>query len=916
MTSPSPLSRISAALLLTKFTTYPKRAMAAPAPAGRIPGGPAAPPGGGRPSATSYETYAPRSAPQRHRLARLAALTAGPAAPPNAGGGGDDGGAAADRPSLMGAMSPPAPPPVAADGAEGPAAAAAALAGTHLAADHLAAVVGRSTRLRLALRATVDIAEDLSNRHADLLRKSGELSAAAERLQSEEAALSRHAREIGMPLRHYDAVDRIGVLVGVLFKDGGRTVVRGLARIKVDGDDFPSVLDEIDAAVAYFGDQGGREALAAHEQKSGRSGRGADADLASGTVQYYRRALSLQEAALYLVREAVADRISQTTKDVEAALNLRKEPLAADKLEASLVYTRFHGISSRSNHLLSLVTERADRAQTEQYQDLLGLCRNAYCGSREALLRLTVRSHMDKLRAKHGLIGMTRLASVFLIRLCTVETALYLDFFGGRQRMEEKQKRKGQKEEAANGEGAEGERKREADPQGGNGGKPGAGGERAQQEETLASQVMSKEGAYYDTEFQASLSTLCSSLHRTVRRGLVNISDLDTLCQIVAVLREERSLASSSPTTMAAAHAISSVIVDAQERLIFCANSSLTKDVVRFKATPADLDYPERLMPGYQKPAAAADGNGDGKGEGAESESNENDAVRAQLQVYESWFPPMRSVLRVLSKIFRVVEPRVFEDIALSSVQACTGSLKEGSAYILNKSGVVHADLFLVKHLLILREQLSPFDIQLRSVERQLDFSDAGKAVSRFLANQNRRLFSMSNENALMTLLREGVSVQEASVDSKRDLDDALRSACNDFIEHTSTSLAGPLLGLVEQYKAASSSSSSDNLLSLPFLSADSIKAVLEETNENLNSKLDEVTSQMVLYLESSATQGILLKPAVRKITRAVDESRKVIGSLVDGSNGWDAEVRQEINGMLVSVEAIVKTGSSKRLVR
>ena len=171
---------------------------------------------------------------------------------------------------------------------------------------------------------------------------------------------------------------------------------------------------------------------------------------------------------------------------------------------------------------------------------------------------------------------------------------------------------------------------------------------------------------------------------------------------------------------------------------------------------------------------------------------------------------------------------------------------------------MVHADLFLVKHLLILREQLSPFDIQLRSVERQLDFSDAGKAVSRFLANQNRRLFSMSNENALMTLLREGVSVQEASVDSKRDLDDALRSACNDFIEHTSTSLAGPLLGLVEQYKAASSSSSSDNLLSLPFLSADSIKAVLEETNENLNSKLDEVTSQMVLYLESSATQGIL----------------------------------------------------------
>ena len=61
----------------------------------------------------------------------------------------------------------------------------------------------------------------------------------------------------------------------------------------------------------------------------------------------------------------------------------------------------------------------------------------------------------------------------------------------------------------------------------------------------------------------------------------------------------------------------------------------------------------------------------------------------------------MRSVLRILSKIFRVVEPRVFEDIALQSVQSCTRSLKEASVHILRKSGRIHADLFLVKHLLV-----------------------------------------------------------------------------------------------------------------------------------------------------------------------------------------------------------------------
>ena len=82
-------------------------------------------------------------------------------------------------------------------------------------------------------------------------------------------------------------------------------------------------------------------------------------------------------------------------------------------------------------------------------------------------------------------------------------------------------------------------------------------------------------------------------------------------------------------------------------------------------------------------------------------------------------------------------------------------------------------------------------------MERQLDFSDAGKAVARFLANRNRRLFSMSTENALVTLLREGVSVQESSVDSKRDLEDALRSACNDFIEHTCKRVAGDFMAFV-----------------------------------------------------------------------------------------------------------------------
>ena len=717
---------------------------------------------------------------------------------------------------------------------------------TMQASEQVAILLKHTTSMRLALRASINIAEDISNRHAELLRHSGELSAAADRLQAEEAQLSRHAEEIGMPLRHYDAVDRIGILVGVLFK--GRATVRGLAKIKVDNDEYPTILDEIDEAVQFFGNEcGGKMALQHAERQRATDGN----YVMSGSMEYYRRSIALQEAALYLIKEAVVDRIAQTTSDISNLLSIRKVPIAVDKLEASLVYTRFHGISARTNRLMALVRARLDRG--EAYHDLLNLCRNTYCASRESLLKLTLRAHMDKLRDQHGLVGMTRLASVFLIRLCTVETSLYLDFFGDKKKEPEEGKR------AA-----------------------------AATATTLASQVMSEEGTYYDTDFQTYLTNLCSALHRTVRRGLVTVLDLDTLCQIVSVLREERSVASSGPTTMAAARAISTVIEDAQERLIFCANNALNKEVVRFRPTPEDLDYPAKLT---TKTA----------GEVATTVIDE-DAVEKQLQVYEAWFPPMRSVLRILSKIFRVVEARVFEDIARDSVQACTRCLKDGSSYILQKSGVVHADLFLVKHLLILREQLSPFDIELRSVERQLDFSDAGKAVSRFLANRNRRLFSMSTENALVTLLREGVSVQEANVDSKRDLEDALRSACNDFIEHTCQNVARDLLNFGAQCKLAGESA-----VSQPFMNGSVVKSMLEGAVASVDSQLAEVTSQMGLYLDNPATQSILLKPVSRKIFRAMEDAKKNIQKTADGENGWSREVRDSVLDLMSQIEASVK---------
>lgn len=866
------------------------------------------------PKPISYELYAPRSNEQRSRLMRIHDLTVGPTGSSHLISSEEEANDDSEFCTFEQAMSPPGEPLSGSSSIEHFSSdpldsghfiysqfqdirsveetqiLTQALSQAQNTSRHISKIIQSSTALHNALVQTTTLAKGISARHEALLQHSSELSQAAERLQSESDQLAQHAEEIGLPLKHYDAVDHLGIQVGVLFKNG--TVVNGLAKIKVDDDGFVQILDDIDAAVRFFAERS--EWTASHHphqngtssSSSSLSSKNRGDSTASGSIEYYKRALLLQEAALDLFKEAIVVRITQTAMQISSALDLTRKSISGDTLEASLIYTRFHGISSRSRKLLQIIQARMGTISVPTkkageyicpYTELWNLCRNTYIQVRESLLKLSVRNHLEHLKEKHGLIGMTRLASVFLMRLCTAETSLYLDFFGKEAEVAHISDHDSNPD--LSGITSDSERVK-AKPK-----KDAA---------VLASQVMSKDGTYYDIEFQGLLDTLCNNLHRTIRRGMVSILDLDTLCQIVSVLREERSLANASPTTMAAARSLGRVIVDAQERLIFCANSVLGKEVTRFKATPADLDYPDKLRKFQEQ-------NNENNG------SNHKDTLQQQMKIYESWFPPIRSVLKVLSRIFRVVEPKVFEDIALSSVQSCCKNLKDGSIYIGNKSGELHSDLFLVKHLLILREQLSPFDIQLRSVERQLDFSDAGKAVSKFLATRNRHLFSMSTENALVTLLREGVHTKEASVDSKRDLEDALRSACNDFIEHTAVSLAGSIITFVEQCKSVHATK--ESLSSQSFMTGDYVKAVVSRTLDRLEPQLGEVKTQMELYMDSAATQSILFRPVIRKILRVLDETKRFVEECaVDDNDSWAEGDKDHVLKTIHDIELLLKS--------
>jgi hypothetical protein len=86
--------------------------------------------------------------------------------------------------------------------------------------------------------------------------------------------------------------------------------------------------------------------------------------------------------------------------------------------------------------------------------------------------------------------------------------------------------------------------------------------------------------------------------------------------------------------------------------------------------------------------------------------------------ISRTWYPPLRHSLSLLSLLYGVVDSTVFEDVARRAVAACIDSLIKGAAGVRRWKNQLHGDLFLVRHLLLLREQLLPFNMNLQSIEK------------------------------------------------------------------------------------------------------------------------------------------------------------------------------------------------------
>ncbi|CAI9097344.1 OLC1v1033743C1 [Oldenlandia corymbosa var. corymbosa] len=355
---------------------------------------------------------------------------------------------------------------------------------------------------------------------------------------------------------------------------------------------------------------------------------------------------------------------------------------------------------------------------------------------------------------------------------------------------------------------------------------------------------------------------LCTFLYDTLRPKLIHETNLDVLCELVDILKVEvlgeqlsrrgESLAGLRPT-------IDRILADVHERLTFRARTHIRDEIANYLPLDEDLDYPSKLEQSAEQ----------------KTESTSNDQ---KSDVSHTWYPPLEKTISCLSKLYQSLEPTVFTGLAQEAVEFCSISIQKASKLVSKRSSTMDGQLFLIKHLLILREQIAPFDIEFSATYKELDFSHMLEQVRRILRGQTN-LFDWSRSTSLARTLSP--RILESQIDAKKELEKSLKVTCEEFIMSVTKLVVDPMLSFVTKVtavKVALSSGVQDQkkessiakpLKDQAFATPEKVAELIDKVNTAVQNELPKVMLKMKLYLQNPSTRAILFRPIKTNIVEA-----------------------------------------------
>ncbi|KAF3331659.1 conserved oligomeric Golgi complex subunit 3 [Carex littledalei] len=368
------------------------------------------------------------------------------------------------------------------------------------------------------------------------------------------------------------------------------------------------------------------------------------------------------------------------------------------------------------------------------------------------------------------------------------------------------------------------------------------------------------------------MDPLSTYLYDTLRPRLIHEANLDALCELVDILKVEvlgEQLSRRGELVAGLRSTLQRILADIHERLAFCARTHIREEIANYRPSDNDLDYPKRLERTVETASTPNEDNSD---------------------IYETWFRPLEKTVSCLSKLYHCLEPAVFTGLAQHLVYSCISVLlkQNASKAIAKKSGQMDGQLFLIKHLLILREQIAPFDMEFSVTYKELDFSHLLEHLRRILRGQVS-LFDWSRSTSLARTFSP--RILESQIDAKKELEKSLKTTCEEFIMAITKLVVDPMLSFVTKVTAVRSALSSanqgqksDSVLAKPlksqaFASPDKVAEVVQKVRDAIEQELPKVMAKMKLYLQNPSTRMILFKPIKTNIVEAHVQLQKLLNS-------------------------------------
>jgi len=500
------------------------------------------------------------------------------------------------------------------------------------------------------------------------------------------------------------------------------------------------------------------------------------------SLQFMRANSKWKEAQRYLgVFTRLQDKVLTTVKLYfttqlrSAAASLRQESTSIDKSDVKMAsakaFVEFQSVASKMKPLIQSIQDKAGKS--EQYQLLLTNLYQTFAQYRLKLLRGEVQAGWKRETEHHGLPDAVRSGCSYIINTLTFEYQLFEHFF-------------------------------EMTPQ--------------------AKPIL-----------QGLLSGLSAGLYAGLRPVLIQEVELEPIASAILVLRRDVLELQVLPRGEALGQfvpVINRLLSDMQLRLAYRAQTFINEQIASFEPSSRDVNYPQCLVietqatPPVEKKADKADQNGNGnenedrkdqrvEGGAGRATPAERDVNSPQLPSNSSgeepgtptrpsklWYPTLGKTVMCLFKLHQCVEPGAFSHLAQEAILHCTNSLRSASKLIEKRSGRMHAQLFLIKYLLILRSQISVLNIN-RHHQNQLDFSHMADVVSSLVAGKA----------SFESLLRDGTpNIIKREVNAKKMLEAQLKVTCEQLITQQSDQLVGDLAYLLQDLNTKGRSESEGKL--------------------------------------------------------------------------------------------------------